>query len=586
MDLKYLADYPRPDLARKGFHSLDSEWGFEPDPKDAGISLGWHSKALFSKKINVPYCVESEASGIGDPNPPRVVWYARTFSPDLPRTPGRTLLHFGAVDYRATVWLNGKHLGDHCGGYTPFSFEVDDALEDDNRLVVRVEDTRDASLPRGKQTLLKKAFLIFYPTVTGIWQPVWLERVGEIYLESFQVMPGMDAGRLGLNCRLAGGKGRAKVKAVSTAPDSKEARVEVEIDKGEGTATALLTIDVGDICRWSPEEPNLYGLRITIECGSSRDEVESFFGVRKVEAREGKIWLNEELLYQRLILDQGYFPGGHYTPLEPDDFRRDVELIKELGFNGLRMHQKVEDPRFLFWCDYLGCLVWEEMPSAYRFTAMMREALEREWAEIIKRDINHPSIITWVPFNESWGVGLFLLPFDLRRSTREYVKQVFRSTKELDSTRLVVDNSGYDHTSITDIVDIHHYLQGAERCENLYKELANLYEFRHSLLRVLKGTMIGRSNQNPFAPGEEYRGQPVIISEYGGFGFYGAGKGASLIDNFRDYTELIRAQDHICGYCYTQFCDTYQEKNGLLDSNRRPKVPLEQIRQVNRRISS
>jgi beta-galactosidase/beta-glucuronidase len=584
LELDRLARYPRPDLARAGTRSLEGRWSLEYDPDDAGESLGWHSAPAFSKRITVPFCLESEASGVADGNPPGAVWFAREFSIELPApsaAPGRTLLHFGAVDYEATVWLNGRRLGEHAGGYTPFRFEIDEALQESNLLVVRVRDSRDTALPRGKQTLRKKAFFIFYPTVTGIWQPVWLELAGEIYLEGYRVSSDLESGEVLITCLIAGGEGDARVAVRALSPDGSEARAEVATTKRGRQAQVELRLDFGRLMPWTPESPSLYPLAFTVDSGSSRDEVEGYFGARTVEARQGEVWLNGEPLYQKLLLCQGYFPGGHYTPADPADLRRDVSLVKELGFNGLRMHQKVEDPRFLFWCDLLGCLVWEEMPSSYRFSRKMRQALEREWREVIERDFNHPSIITRVPFNESWGVGLFLLPVNLRRSTREYVKRVCRLTRQWDPTRPVVDNSGYDHTGQTDVVDVHQYLESLDRCEALYRELRDPGSARHSLLRVVKGAVPGKSTQNVFARGERYRGQPIIISEYGGFGFYKSGEGSSLVDDFRAFTELIRGQEHICGYCYTQFYDVYQEKNGLLDFARRHKAPPEEIRSVN-----
>ncbi|RJP31831.1 MAG: glycoside hydrolase family 2 [Actinobacteria bacterium] len=581
MELEHLGGFPRPDMMRRELQSLEGEWGFEYDAADAGIAGGWSSRPEFSRRITVPFCVESEASGIGDAYPPRVAWYAKDFRNELPGTPGRTLLHFGAVDYRARVWLNGRDLGEHAGGYTPFTFDVGEALEDENILVVRVEDSRDASQPRGKQTMLKRAFMVWYPGVSGIWQPVWLERAGEVYLAGYRVLADLKSGRVRIVCSLAGGRGEARVEAKSVSPLGEARHCRTELEKGAETAVVELELDLGELLPWSPHEPHLYGLELSVESGATRDEVEAYFGVREVRAHEGGIWLNGEPLYQKLVLCQGYFPQGHYTPLDPSWYRRDVALVKELGFNGLRMHQKIEDPRFLFWCDYLGCLVWEEMPSAYRFTPRMREALEREWREVLERDGNHPSIIALVAFNESWGVGVFPLPLNLRRATREYVRKICRLTRLWDPTRPVIDNSGYEHTSETDIVDIHHYLEDEERCAHLYEELRDLTQSEYSLRRGLVAILQAKVSHNPLAKGERYRGQPVIISEYGGFGYYRGGEGRSLQESYRAYTELIQAQEHICGYCYTQLYDLYQERNGLLGFDRVPKVPVEEIRRVN-----
>jgi beta-galactosidase/beta-glucuronidase len=579
--LELLGGFPRPDMARQGFQSLEGEWDFEYDGEDVGINAGWFSNPDFSRKIVVPFCVESEASGIEDLDPPPVVWYAKRFVDELPETPGRTLLHFGAVDNQATVWLNGRYLGEHNGGYTPFSFEVDGILDGDNLLVVRVEDTNDLSLPRGKQSMTGEPFLIFYETVTGIWQSVWMERTGEVYLEGYRAYTDLDKGEVRLACRLAGGQAETEVTAVATSPTGERVTGNTRLYKNEGTAEAEITLDCGELAPWSPEKPNLYGLKFTIDAGTSRDEVDSYFGARAIEVRAGKVWLNGEPLYQKLVLHQGYYPEGLYTPLSPAVFKEDVRQVKAFGFNGLRMHVKNEAPPFYFWCDYLGCLVDQDMPSAFSFTSEMREALEREWREIVDRNFNHPSIVTWIPFNECWGVGVGFLPVLLLPEAKEYVKYIYHRTKAWDPTRPVIDNSGYDHTSVTDIVDVHQYLDSLDKCQKLYDELRDLYAYRWSLLRMFLGADAGVSTENVFARGEAYSGQPVIISEYGGFGFYDTGRGQTLLESYKAYTEQILRQEHIQGYCYTQFNDTWQEENGLVDMNRQPKVPPEEIRAIN-----
>ncbi len=579
--LSSLAEYPRPDMARQGFQSLEGEWEFEVDAADVGLVDAWAAHPLFTRKIQVPFCVESEASGIEDLDPPSVVWYAKRFRDALPAAPGRTLLHFGAVDYQARVWLNGRYLGQHDGGYTPFQFEVGDLLQEDNLLVVRVEDTNDLSLPRGKQSPNGEPFEIFYETVMGIWQPVWLERAGEIYLEGYRIYTDLGSGEVRLVCRLAGGQGTAEVTAAATSPKGRRTTGGTRVDKSEAAAEAEIILNCGELMPWSPKRPNLYGLEITVETGASRDGVEAYFGARTVEVRGNEVWLNGEPLYQKLILHQGYYPEGLYTPLGSAVFKQDVELIKAFGFNGLRMHVKNEAPPFYFWCDYLGCLVLQDMPSAMLFKPKMKTALEAQWREIVERNFNHPSIITWIDFNESWGVGLSLLPVLVLPEAQEYVKQVYYLTREWDPTRPVIDNSGYDHTAETDIVDVHQYLNSLEKCEKLYDELKDLYAYRWSLLRMILGADAGNSTENVFARGEGYSGQPILISEYGGFGFYDTGTEESLLESYRAYTEQIIQQEHIQGYCYTQFHDTWEEQNGLVHLNRRPKVPPDEIKAIN-----
>jgi beta-galactosidase/beta-glucuronidase len=568
-------------MARQGFKLLMGEWDLEYDADDIGLSEGWYANPLFSKKIRVPFCVESEASGIEDLDPPPVVWYARRFGDDLPGTPGRTLLHFGAVDYQARVWMNGEYLGEHNGGYTPFSFDVGGLLQEENLLVVRVEDTNDGSLPRGKQSFTTEPFLIFYETVTGIWQPVWLERTGEIYLEGYRAYTDLDTGEVRLVCRLAGGEGETTVTAVATSPRGENVTGTTSVHKNEGTVETEITLNCGELIPWSPEKPNLYGLKFTIEAGTTRDEVESYFGARTVEVQGDEVWLNGQPLYQKLILHQGYYPQGLYTPLTPDLFKQDVEQVLAFGFNGLRIHVKNEAPPFYFWCDYLGCLVHQDMPSAFDFTPKMQAALEREWRDIVEINFNSPSIITLIPFNECWGVGFDIFPVLLLPEAKEYVKHVYHLTKTWDPTRPVIDNSGYDHTSDTDIVDVHQYLDSLEKCQKLYDELRDLYNYQWSFLRMILGASPGISTENIFARGEGYSGQPIIISEYGAFDAYDEETGETLLEGYSAYTRQIMEQDHIQGYVYTQFHDTWAEENGLVYMDRRPKVPPEEIKAIN-----
>ncbi len=542
--------------------------------------MGWHKKWDFSRRVRVPFCLESEASGIGEVNPPAVFWYSKVFTPEIAPEGGKLHLCFGAVDYRADVWLNGEYLGFHEGGYTPFRFELEGIFRGENLLVVRVEDFRDPRLPRGKQTLLKKPFLVFYPTVSGIWQPVWLERAGASYIKNIKLHFDIHSSKVFSKALIGGEAGEHILKIMARSPAGKTLEIEARVSKGFEDLVVTNEIPLSSPEFWSPQKPDLYELDLTLTCKKGNDRVRSYFGIRGIKAQGGKVLLNEEPLYQKLVLCQGYFDKGHYTPVDPLEYRRDVELVKDLGFNGFRMHQKIEDPRFLFWCDFLGCLVWEEMPSAYLYSKKMRRALEGQWLEVMDRDFNHPSIIVRVPLNESWGVGTFLLPVNTRRQTRKYVSRLWEMTKRYDPTRLVVDNSGYEHTECTDILDVHHYLSTTERCERLYKELEDLTSFRYSFIRMIKAANPAVSNQNMLLPGKRYLGQPVIVSEYGGFGYYRAGSGSALED-FKEYTELIKCNPHIIGYCYTQFYDTYQERNGLLDFLRRPKFPVDEIRKVN-----
>jgi beta-galactosidase/beta-glucuronidase len=574
-----LANFPYPDRVRENFYVLNGIWKFEFDPKNIGLKNKWFKKANFSKTINVPYPVESEASGIGEKVPTPVFWYAKEFTLDENFSKNKILLNFGAVDYKARVYLNGNYLGEHIGGYTPFSFEIEKFLKEKNLLVLRCEDKRSLTQIRGKQTFLKKSFLIFYTSVSGIWQPVWLEFAGKIYLKNFKLSYDFEKKKIIFNLLLAGENGRAKIE-MKIKSLLEEYFKEFEFEKKFEKENILIEFELKDFLLWEPENPSLYFLEFKINSEDSQDCVKSYFGIRKIEIKERKIYLNGKELYQRLILNQGYFKDGIYTPIDEEEYRKDVELIKEVGFNGIRMHQKIENKKFLFWCDYLGLLVWAEMPSAYLFSKKMRKEYELQLEEFIERDYNHPSIIVWVPFNESWGVSIFPFPVILLKSAKNFVKYIFKKIKEKDQSRLVIDNSGYDHTSLTDIVDIHHYLENTKRCEKFYEDLKNPKKMKFSIIRLLKSYNPGKSPQNTFTWGESYKNQPIIISEYGGFGFYKCPE-KTILENFQEYTYLIKKQKHIQGYCYTQFTDVEQEKNGLFEIDRRPKEKISEIRKIN-----
>lgn len=573
-----LSEYPRPDLARDPWMSLDGEWDFVFDRLDVGIREEWFRSRTFRKKIRVPFCVESPASGVGDTSPPKAMWYQRTFDPASISTPGRRLLlHFGAADYATRVWLNGEFIGRHEGGYTPFVFDITDrVVPGDNTLTVRVRDSLDPRIPRGKQSCFGRPTQIFYTTVSGIWQSVWLESAGGVYLKDYAVTTDPDTGVVTVRCRTAGDGGNISFRVEASDPDGATSAVTTDFSKIAGESTLVVDLHVDAPRSWSPKDPALYSISFTILDDADReiDRVSGYFGFRRIEVKDGRVLLNGKPLYQKLLLAQGYFPEGHYTPTDWAEFRRDVDRVKEMGFNGVRMHQKIENPKFLFWCDALGCLVWEEMPSAFLWSSTMRRAVAEQWREVIARDRNHPCIIAWVPFNESWGF-VFMLG---SARVRQYVVETVEATKSLDPTRLVVDNSGFEHVK-TDLLDMHHYLGTLDDCREYYRKLREpgFLEFRAS--NIVGRLNVAKTPVSPLAPGIKYGGEPMMISEYGGFGFYKA-KEKPLIDNFRDYTMAIAEDDLFHGYAYTQFADTEQEANGLLTMDREPKEPIEDIRRV------
>jgi len=490
-------EYPRPDLRRPEWRNLNGEWEFAFDDGDRGLSEGWQERGPFSRRIVVPYPFESALSGIADPAPHPTIWYRHTIHAERPRDGGRMLLHFGAVDWEATAWLNGRELGHHRGGYVPFSFDVTSALQDgENTLVLRVVDTLSMDQPRGKQYWGETPTGIWYDRTSGIWQTVWLEPVPATFIRRLRLTPDLDRGVLRVEAEIDGDAGSLSLEAVALEMGQPVAR------ETSPRGQAALELHIPQPRPWSPEWPHLYDLHLRLLDGERTvDRVESYFGLRKVSIDGKSILLNNRPLYQRLVLDQGYWPDGQYTAPTDDALRADVLWARRFGFNGARKHQKVEDPRWLYWCDRLGFLVWGEIGNCglYHYSPQAVANVRDEWREAVARDYNHPCIITWVPFNESWGIwGVRDRP-----EVQEGVREVVDWTRSNDPTRPVIDNSGWEHFD-TDIADLHTYLRTGEQIHAwwpCYRE---------------GQTYIYDSNHPFWAQGYHYGGQPVVVSEYGG----------------------------------------------------------------------
>ena len=589
-------EYPRPQFRRKDWTNLNGEWSFTFDDAGVGLAQGWQNVTLedlrsdgspFDRQIVVPFCYQSKLSGIGETAFHDVVWYARHFE-HTPAGDERLLLHFGAVDYRATVWVNGAQVASHEGGHTPFSADVTHALSvGDNIIVVRAEDpSRDVTIPRGKQYWKENSEGIFYTRTTGIWQTVWLEPVTRRRIDTLRLTPDVDAASVGFEVSVTGIEpgmslratveleGERVLEDTISLPSSLVERSLPLIRRGEAPETPHLA-DWPGPALWSPEHPNLYDLQLELldRGGEVLDHVDSYFGMRKIEVKDGKVFLNNGPLYQRLVLDQGYFPEGTLTAPTDEDLRRDVELAKEMGFDGARKHQKVEDPRWLFWADTLGFLVWGEMANAYQYSPGYVRRMTAEWQEAVMRDYNHPCIVAWVPMNESWGVpNLASDP-----SQTEHLLALYHLTRSLDPTRPVVSNDGWEH-AITDLCNTHDYRDA--------KALTKSYATPESAVAAEP------ADRPIYVPGYAYRGEPILITEFGGIAFSGdeEGWGYSTVadaDEFLErYEALIAALlscEPVQGFCYTQLTDVEQEVNGLLTYDRRPKADLTRIKEITAR---
>jgi beta-galactosidase/beta-glucuronidase len=584
--------HPRPQLARATWTDLCGTWGFAYDDEDTGLEDRWHLACEpFLETILVPFPPESPASGLGRRDFHPVVWYRRTFSvvagPDE-----RVILHFGAVDYRARVWVNGLLVADHEGGHTPFRADVTGQLHagaDEQVIVVRAEDRpADLEQPRGKQDWELEPHKIWYHRTTGIWQPVWLEIVGRTHVADLRWTPDLDRNVLGLQMRLNEPPRRPLTLSVELslhgAPVASDRYLMEQSEIRRDIALGPETTMTRERVHWSPRTPNLIDAVLTLRDGDRVvDEVRSYAGMRSAAFVDGRFLLNDRPYYLRLALAQNYWPESHLAAPHAGALRREVELAKELGFNGVRIHQKVEDPRFLYWCDRLGLLVWGEMANAYVFSPLAVERLTREWIDVVARDYSHPCIVTWVPFNESWGV----LGLERDPAQQSYVRAIYHLTKALDPTRPVVGNDGWEHL-VGDVWGIHDYASEG----SVIRERYGRPEAVETTLETLQPHF-----RTLVLPQADRRGQPVMLTECGGMVLIPrtrrAWRGYSVVEDedalVARYEELITAIlgcRTIAGFCYTQLTDTEQETNGLLWADRTPKVDPETIRAITTRPSA
>lgn len=575
-------EHPRPDRYRAVWHTLNGTWNFAFDRSNEGMRKQWYCHMPSQQQINVPFAYQSELSGIHTDEHCDVVWYQRVISIPQDMRSLRRLLHFGAVDYKADVWLNGQYLGGHEGGYTPFTFDITDQTveKEEVTLTVRCEDRLECSQPRGKQSYRPEPFACWYTPVTGIWQSVWLEGVGQYYPTDFRLTPCLERASLKVEVTLNELPQNGAIRLIASYKGEIQAQQTVQITADRLVQTELFLChgpQLEGVRMWSPNNPALYDLSIeTLVAGEVADKVDTYFGMRKIEIVDGKIVLNYQTLYQRLILDQGYWPDGLLTAPSDDALRRDVELTLKMGYNGARKHQKFEDPRYLYWADKLGLLVWGELPSAYCLCDAEKRNMMRDLSEAIYRDYNHPALITWVPLNESWGV-----PFiQTQREAQQLADALYYMVHCLDGTRPVSGNDGWEQAA-TDIVTVHDYTAWPEQLSPEYENADTL----------LAGSVSARHKLT--ACGYDHHGKPILMTEYGGiamakdegaknWGYNGMEQDeAAFLKRFEAITMAFKKMPFFTGYCYTQLTDVFQEVNGLLDMNRNPKVDLEEIRRIN-----
>lgn len=581
----YIKDYPRPQFVRNEWMNLNGEWDFRFDDQNVGEAEKWQEQLAGTHKIKVPFTYETEASGIGLEDFHARVWYSKSVPIPKEAAGKRVILHFQAVDYIAKVWVNGESAGGHQGAYAAFSLDITPYLVfgADNVITLKAEDSNDCTQPRGKQRWTKDNFECFYVQSTGIWQTVWLEYVEEQRLDTVKITPDLDHARVSFDYRVHGLETRAgslRLEAIVTLKNHHVKTVSLAVDRPRLSVEVDLVHEANGPWKrsfWSPAQPNLYDVEFVLYLDEVVvDRVFSYFGMRKVSIEKGKVLLNNVPIYQRLMLDQGYWPESHLTPPSEEALIADIDYMLEMGYNGVRKHMKIEDARFLYWCDVKGLLVWSEMAATFEFHDDAVENFTKEWLEIVHQQYNHPSIITWVPFNESWGVPY--IRHDQRQ--QKFTETIYHLTKSIDPYRPVITNDGWEHT-ISDIITLHDYV---ETGEGFLKRYAGNKD------AIVNKEISCNQWKYALADGYEYKGQPIMITEFGGIAFEsdkGWGYGHQVrtdeefLSRFEGLIQAIKSVDYICGFCYTQLTDVQQEINGLLTEERKPKFPMGRIKEIN-----
>ena len=554
-------EHPNPQWRRAAWQNLNGPWDFGYDEN-------------FGQTITVPFCPESALSGIGNRDFIPAVFYRRMINITPERLHGRVALHFGAADYETSVYVNGKEAGRHTGGYTSFSFDITEYLRaGQNELQVRCEDdTRDPMVCSGKQSDRPESYECMYTRTTGIWQTVYLEFAPKNYMISavYQTDPANGCLHLRVNTQ---GDGTVRAKAFWQGREAGRAGAEARC------GFARLTLPLSETHLWEIGKGGLYDLELSF----GEDIVHSYFGLRSLAIEGHAFMLNGKSVFQRLVLDQGFYPDGVYTAPTAQALENDVELSMRAGFNGARLHQKVFEPLFLYYCDLHGYIVWGEFAS-WGIDHSRPEALHHflpQWCEAVERDRNHPSVVGWCPFNETWDI-------DGRPVYGETLRALYDVTKRLDPDRPCIDTSGNYHVA-TDIYDIHDYQQDVGIFAKDHGSPQGNQFFRE--------TFPDRQRYTP--------GRPVFVSEYGGIGWssatvggagisdenrdgdWGYGKGpkdaAAFLARYEGLTNALLDNPKIMGFCYTQLTDVEQEKNGIFTYERGVKFDPEFFRRVNTR---
>lgn len=582
-------EYPRPQFERADWVNLNGQWTYSLDPVESGWERGLPSSKGFDGNITVPFGPESKLSGVEHRDFIPCIWYQRDITVPADWNGRDIMLNLGAVYYESEIYIDGKFVNRHFGGSDSYSVDITKFVEPGktHSLVISAKsDLRNRKQGAGKQSLREGLFECMYNRTTGIWQTIWMEPVAKKGIAKATILPDIDRGQVAVQ--------------VNMRHDDRSNLLTIEVKDGKKvvaktttpvTSGSIVTLPMRNAKLWTPETPNLYDIVFTLKDakGNVIDKVDSYFGMRKVHIEGNQFYLNNEPYYQRLVLDQGFYPESNWTAPTDNDLRRDIEIGKQAGFNGARLHQKVFDERYYYWADKLGYLTWGEAPS-WGLDANDPEAARNflsEWSNIVARDVNHPSLVVWTPLNEEWWPDEKQYP--------RFVTDIYNVTKNIDPTRPVNTTSGGTQI-VTDIWASHSYEQNPRRLQDLVKDGGKMYTHRPDIQARTRGNVgFNRPVLNDRYDFPQYDGQPYILDEFGGIkcmeanpaegAAWGYGDAAQTKEDFYKRLEgqvaaLMSIPELMCGYCYTQITDVEQEQNGIYYYNREPKYDMERIRAI------
>ncbi len=573
----HINDHPRPMLTRPHFMLLDGIWDFRFDDLDVGIKDRWYKRWEKEMDIIVPFSFQTKMSGIHDQTYHPIVWYQKKVWIEHKET---TLIHFEKSDYETDLWVNGIHIGHEVGGYHRLTFDVSHVLiQGENEIVVRVKDTWDTEQPRGKQRWKSENFGCWYVETTGLYQSVWLEFLNQSYVKHVLIKPMNEDIMLDVSYEIEGFKEGLSLWMYVSFNGKEIVHVSETLKNSFGHFRVSMRTeeDQFKLMTWNEHHPHLYDIVFQVRDENMLlDEAKSYVGMRSWKSKDRTLYLNDEPVYLKMLLDQGYWRESGLTAPSVDALLKDIELTKKMGFNGIRKHQKIEDERFYYLTDILGVYVWLEMPSAYEFSPRMMEKMTKEWLSILRQYGHYTSIMTYVIFNESWGIP----HVKNQQLQQQFSLSLYHLTKGYDDSRFVISNDGWEHTT-SDIITIHNYVSEGHELKVMYEDV----------LGLMNQSIVNKTRvRDIFASGFKDEGQPILFSEYGGVAFTqdeGWGYGAK-VESKKDFYHRLKGltkalMDHplFSGYCLTQTTDVEQEVNGVLTPEREPKLSFEEYKEIN-----